>query len=95
MTRLRPLSRPPAHLHSPRCHGCRYVYCNGTDPTADQPCELGATAYDTDGEPGAQNLTSAILACPPTDCLSAKGCSSTVRTHKEPGTCRARLGLHG
>ncbi|PNH08675.1 hypothetical protein TSOC_004770, partial [Tetrabaena socialis] len=57
--------------------GFSYVLCNGTVPTLDSPCELGATALDPDGQPGAQNLTGAIIACPPTACISAKGCTAT------------------
>ncbi|PNH08676.1 hypothetical protein TSOC_004773, partial [Tetrabaena socialis] len=57
--------------------GFSYVLCNGTMPTPDSPCELGATALDPDGQPGAQNLTGAIIACPPTACISATGCTAT------------------
>ncbi len=51
----------------------------GISPTADVPCEPGATAFDPDGSSSSRalNLTSQIVVCPPTDCLR-KGCSPDV-----------------
>ncbi|GLC58893.1 hypothetical protein PLESTB_001414500 [Pleodorina starrii] len=56
--------------------GSSYSYCNGSDPSHDAPCELGALAIDPDGGPGFQvtNLTGSIIACPPTACLGKGGC---------------------
>ncbi len=79
----------------------RYDYCNGSEPTADEPCELGALAYDPDGSAGAElfnsagatwrsaatprNLTDHIIACPPAQCLSPAGCTTEVRQRPRCG----------
>ncbi len=57
------------------------MFCNGSEPTADVPCELGALAVDPDGGPrgGALNLTDEVIACPPSQCLTSKGCTEKVR----------------
>lgn len=56
------------------------MVCNGSEPTADVPCELGALAMDPDGGPrgGALNLTDDVIACPPSQCLTSKGCTEKV-----------------
>ncbi|KAG2430825.1 hypothetical protein HXX76_009800 [Chlamydomonas incerta] len=40
--------------------GANYAFCNGSEPSADAPCEPGALAFDPDGLPGSTNLTSTV-----------------------------------
>lgn len=70
--------------------GASYDLCkDGVAPTADSPCEPGATAVDPDGAAGdsagsassttttaaaSLNKTDEVVVCPPAQCLS-KGCS--------------------
>jgi hypothetical protein len=64
--------------------GSSYGPCaSGTSPTAETPCEPGAIATDPDGAAasdsdssvrGPLDLTSEVVVCPPSQCLS-KGCS--------------------
>ncbi|PNW72097.1 hypothetical protein CHLRE_16g682550v5 [Chlamydomonas reinhardtii] len=63
----------PVHVLIKR--GIDYVFCNGAEPSADVPCEPGALAFDPDGLPGSSNLTGTVVACPPTACLTTRGCS--------------------
>ncbi|KAG2451339.1 hypothetical protein HYH02_003943 [Chlamydomonas schloesseri] len=63
----------PIHVLIKR--GMDYVFCNGAEPSTDAPCEPGALAFDPDGLPGSTNLTGTVVACPPTSCLTARGCS--------------------
>ncbi|GIL59280.1 hypothetical protein Vafri_14181 [Volvox africanus] len=60
--------------------GTRYTYCNGSEPTPDAPCELGALASDPDGGADGKgvNLTMDVVVCPPLVCLSMRGCSIEV-----------------
>jgi hypothetical protein len=70
----------------------QYQTCaEGITPTADSPCEPGATAVDPDGgsitsssSSGAASgldLTAAVVVCPPAACITT-GCSPvTLRRH--------------
>jgi hypothetical protein len=61
----------------------QYQPCaDGMTPTADNPCEPGATASDPDGNTtnsatSSLDLTAAVVVCPPAACLSI-GCSPAV-----------------
>jgi hypothetical protein len=62
----------------------QYQPCtDGITPTAEQPCEPGATANDPDGATSSSestsslDLTAAVVVCPPAACLSI-GCSPAV-----------------
>lgn len=79
-------SSPVVHVRS----GQDYRVCtDGVPPTVDSPCEPGATAFDPDGLAAAAgsngstalNLTSRVVVCPPTKCISS-GCSpSELQRH--------------
>jgi hypothetical protein len=66
--------------------GSSYAACSpGTAPLKDAPCEPGAWAMDPDGGEGgtALNLTDQVVACPPAECLTQQGCSSsTLRAYR-------------
>jgi zinc transporter 1/2/3 len=62
----------------------QYQACaDGVTPTADSPCEPGATAVDPNGSTSSsgatssRDLTAAVVVCPPAVCLSS-GCSAAV-----------------
>ena len=58
--------------------GGSYSWCNGREPTAEAPCEPGATAIDLNLPGGQQDITGTLAVCPRPDCLTGNGCPQSV-----------------
>jgi hypothetical protein len=93
LTRARPVNKAPVIrlVDTPELgevvklkQGSSYGVCAaGVQPTAANPCELGAQAEDPDGgtDGSALNMTDKVVVCPPAECLTL-GCSgTTLRAH--------------
>ncbi|KAK9807795.1 hypothetical protein WJX72_009618 [[Myrmecia] bisecta] len=64
--------------------GQAYAACAaGIQPTADAPCELGATAHDYAGA----DLNSRVVACPSQTCLTTGNCSGLAFALKGLAAC--------
>jgi hypothetical protein len=70
------LSFPVWRYQIPR--GGAYAWCNGTSPTAANPCEPGVFAFNPNLAASAQNVTGSVVVCPHASCLSGNGCSPQV-----------------